>query len=122
MSNFRHCLATRDGRPSIPASGHTAPAVVLVSLLALGAPDLEAGAPGADLAWKYHCITCHGDRGKSNASRYPNLAGQNVPYLVSRLKYFRAATEPGNQMNAQAAPLTDEEMQILADHFSAMPR
>lgn len=122
MSNFRRCLAARDCRPPTPASGRTALAAVLLALVALGAPVVEAGEPGADLAWKYHCITCHGARGKSNASRYPNLAGQNAPYLVSRLKYFRAATEPGNQMNAQAAPLTDEEMQILADYFSAMPR
>ena len=53
-----------------------------------------------------------------NASRYPNLAGQNAPYLVSRLKYFRAEEEPGNQMNAQAVLLTDEEINLLADYFS----
>ncbi len=63
---------------------------------------------GASLAWKYHCITCHGEQGKSNSSRYPHLAGQTAPYLESRLRYFRAKEEPGNHMNAQAAPLSDE--------------
>jgi cytochrome c553 len=73
---------------------------------------------GADLAWKYHCTTCHGVTGKSNAQRYPNLAGQNSIYLVSRLKYFRDGVEPGNQMNAQAAPLSDETIEVLAEYFS----
>ena len=73
---------------------------------------------GEKAAFKHHCVTCHGYDGKSNASRYPNLAGQNAPYLAARLKYFRAEEEPGNQMNAQAVLLTDEEIDLLADYFS----
>jgi cytochrome c553 len=82
-------------------------------------PTIFAADEGADAAWKYHCMTCHGEDGKSNAQRYPNLAGQNSMYLVSRLKYFRDGVEPGNQMNAQAAPLSDEVIQILADYYSS---
>jgi cytochrome c553 len=73
---------------------------------------------GEKVAFKHHCVTCHGYEGKSNASRYPNLAGQNAPYLASRLKYFRSEEEPGNQMNAQAVLLTDGEIDLLADYFS----
>jgi cytochrome c553 len=73
---------------------------------------------GENAAFKHHCVTCHGYDGKSGAARYPNLAGQNAPYLVSRLKYFRDAEEPGNQMNAQAVLLTDEEIDLLAEYFS----
>ena len=73
---------------------------------------------GEKVAFKHHCVTCHGYEGKSNASRYPNLAGQNAPYLASRLKYFRSEEEPGNQMNAQAVLLTDVEIDLLADYFS----
>jgi cytochrome c553 len=79
-------------------------------------------ADGSELAWKYRCITCHGERGKSREPRYPNLAGQNAPYLEARLKYFRAYTEAANQMNAQAAPLSDDDIAALAEHFSSMPR
>jgi cytochrome c553 len=85
---------------------------------ALTSPTIFAADEGAELAWKYHCTTCHGVTGKSNAQRYPNLAGQNNIYLVSRLKYFRDGVEPGNQMNAQAAPLSDETIELLADYFS----
>jgi len=85
---------------------------------ALMTPATMAADEGAELAWKYHCTTCHGDTGKSNTQRYPNLAGQNSIYLVSRLKYFRDGVELGNQMNAQAAPLSDETIERLADYFS----
>ena len=59
--------------------------------------------------------------GRSNESRYPNLAGLPAPYVESRLKYFRDKTERGNQMNAQAAPLSDADISTLADHYSRMP-
>jgi cytochrome c553 len=73
---------------------------------------------GENAAFKHHCVTCHGWEGKSSDSRYPNLAGQNAAYLVSRLKYFRSEEEPGNQMNAQAVLLTDEEIDLIAEFFS----
>lgn len=87
-------------------------------LLAGFSTTLHADQDGAALAWKYHCVTCHGMKGISDADRYPNLAGQNVAYLVSRLRYFREAVEPVNQMNAQAAPLSDEEITKLAEYFN----
>ena len=97
----------------------TPQAALLAACLSLpcaaSASDTE---DGARLAWKYHCVTCHGQNGVSNADRYPNLAGQNVAYLVSRLRYFREGVEPGNQMNGQAAPLTDEEINKLAEFFN----
>jgi cytochrome c553 len=74
---------------------------------------------GAQLAFKYHCTTCHGQNGVASSDRYPNLAGQSVAYLVSRLKYFRDGLERGNQMNSQAAPLSDEEIEQLAAYFNS---
>jgi cytochrome c553 len=90
-------------------------AVVIGTLLSAISHAADAG---ENAAFKHHCVTCHGYEGKSSAPRYPNLAGQNAPYLVSRLKYFRAEEEPGNQMNAQAVLLTDEEIDLLAEYFS----
>lgn len=95
-----------------------AASVCVVGVGMLLSPTSFAADEGEKTAFKHHCVTCHGYDGKSNASRYPNLAGQNAPYLVSRLKYFRAEEEPGNQMNAQAVLLTDEEIDLLADYFS----
>ena len=72
----------------------------------------------SDLAWRYHCITCHRNAGVANSDRYPNLSGQNALYLETRLKAFRAKEDPRNSMNAQAAGLTDEEIKRLAGYFS----
>ena len=89
-------------------------AAVTATAPAQADPDEE----GARLAWKYHCVTCHGQTGIANSDRYPNIAGQNAAYLVSRLRYFREKVEPGNQMNAQAVPLSDDDINVLAEYFS----
>jgi len=90
-----------------------------VVLVGLSASQVVAAAEdGKDLAWKYHCVTCHGMEGISIDQRYPNLAGQNVAYLVSRLRYFRDGVEHGNQMNGQAAPLSDEEITRISEFFN----
>lgn len=96
-------------------------ALITASGLLPGLAVGDAANTGDALAWKYHCVTCHGEQGRSNASRYPNLAGLPAPYIEGRLKYFRSRSEPGNQMNAQAAPLSDPDIATLADHYSRMP-
>jgi cytochrome c553 len=79
--------------------------------------SLAAGASAADaengqaLAWQHRCMTCHGPEGHSQDDRYP--------YIVDRLKYFKAETEHFNQMNGQARPLSIEDMEDLAAYFSA---
>lgn len=77
---------------------------------------------GEYLAFKYHCVTCHGDQGQSNSGLYPNLAGQHAAYIDVRLKYFRSEVEPGNLMNAQAVHLEDDEIADLAAFFSEQSR
>lgn len=91
--------------------------------LSLALPAVAADAVrGERLAFTHHCMTCHGERGKSKTSRYPNLAGQHAAYLEARLAYFRSRAEPGNQMNAQAVHLSSAEFADLAAYFSAQPR
>ena len=92
--------------------------MLAVSASLIAALPAHADEEGARLAWKYHCTTCHGQNGIANSNRYPNIAGQNEAYLVSRLRYFREGTEPGNQMNAQGAPLSDADIEALARYFS----
>ena len=94
---------------------HALSLFAIAALFALGSEPANAD---RDLAWKYHCTTCHGATGVANSSRYPNIAGQNEAYLVSRLRYFRSQAEAGNQMNAQAAPLSDDDIARLARYFS----
>ena len=90
----------------------------LTAALLIAAGNAQSSEEGRELAWKYNCTTCHGIKGVANSDRYPNLAQQNTAYLISRLRYFREGGEPGNQMNAQAAPLSDEEITKLAEYFN----
>jgi cytochrome c553 len=93
--------------------------VLAAAILCTGAAANANTDEGARLAFKYHCTTCHGQSGIASSDRYPNLAGQSVAYLVSRLKYFRDGVERGNQMNGQAAPLSDDDIEKLAAYFNS---
>ena len=112
-----HCLTAKRRWPRFSLG-----ALGLVGALTCGPLSAQAASEGALLADKYRCSTCHGLRGKTNASRYPNLAGQKAAYIDARLRYFRAREEAGNQMNAQAAPLTDELIAKLAAYYASLSR
>lgn len=116
-STRRYITRLRRGLAGLTALAGLAGATLLP--VAAAAADVERG---ERLAFQYHCMTCHGERGRSNAGRYPNLAGQHAAYLISRLNYFRSGTEPGNQMNGQAVHLDDAEIADLAAYFSEQPR
>lgn len=114
-------------RQRLPSTICRRPLACAALLAALGlAQATTARAADAErgelLAFKYHCMTCHGDRGRSSDGRYPNLAGQHATYIEVRLNYFRSAEEAGNLMNAQAVHLEDDEIADLAAYFSEQPR
>jgi len=50
----------------------------------------------------------------------PNLAGQPRPYLVSQLKAFRGGKRQHEVMSVIAKPLTDDDIELLADWFSSI--
>ena len=50
-------------------------AAIVAALPGVGSADTDEG---ASLAFTYHCVTCHGQKGVANSDRYPNLAGQNA--------------------------------------------
>ena len=71
------------------------------------------------------CSTCHGGRGISVSPTFPNLAGQQAPYLEAQLKAFRDRSrgDPHAQafMWGMAAQLTDDTIKHIADYFAAQP-
>ena len=82
------------------------------------AGNAEAGQAKAAI-----CAACHGANGKASMPAYPNLAGQNEAYLVSALKAYRSKERQGglsSLMHAQAANLSDEDINDLAAHFSSL--
>jgi len=68
------------------------------------------------------CASCHGVNGQSQSPMVPNLAGQQREYLVNQLRDYRDHTRSNKYavqyMWGMAGPLTDRQIQELADYFS----
>ncbi len=67
------------------------------------------------------CNACHGTAGNSQSPLWPNLAGQNAPYIVAQLRAFKDGTRSDPLMSMQAMTLSDEEMANLAVYFESLP-
>ena len=92
-------------------------AASLVVLAAFSAAAEAAGDPqkGGELATT--CMGCHGIAGYRNAYpsfRVPKLGGQKADYIVIALQSYRAKTRPHLTMQAQAASLSDQDIQDIA--------
>ena len=93
-----------------------ASSIVLSSTI--NAADIEAGKSKAIL-----CAACHGSDGIATQPIYPNLAGQNEPYLASSLKAYRDKQRNGGMasiMQIQAANLSDDDIANLAAYFASL--
>jgi hypothetical protein len=49
------------------------------------------------------CASCHGPHGLSSNTKTPNLAGQNISYMIAQIQKFR---EPFNLVIGDNAPIT----------------
>jgi cytochrome c553 len=67
------------------------------------------------------CTACHGPEGNSVNPLWPNIAGQNAPYLQGQLKAFKAGARQDPLMTSQAMLLNDEDMADLAVYFESLP-
>lgn len=90
----------------------------LFSTQSVFAADVAAGKAKAAL-----CAACHGADGIATMPAYPNLAGQNEPYLVSSLKAYRDKQRNGGMagiMQMQAASLSDEDIDNIAAYYASL--
>ena len=79
--------------------------------------DVEAG----KTRYAQNCGNCHGPAGMGLAS-YPKISGKEIPYLIDRLKTYRAGTKIGpnsSLMIMMAKPLSDTEITNLAAYLNA---
>jgi cytochrome c553 len=70
----------------------------------------------------YTCLGCHGIDGYKNASpvyHVPKLGGQSADYLEIALQGYRRGTRRHATMQAQAAPLADQDIADLAAYFAS---
>ncbi|SEM78868.1 Cytochrome c553 [Luteibacter sp. UNCMF331Sha3.1] len=86
--------------------------------LALSAPVLAA--PPAKPARLGLCAACHGEDGMAKIPGAPNLAGQKLDYLREALRQYRDGRRDIPVMRAATGPLTDAELDQLAQWYSAL--
>lgn len=65
------------------------------------------------------CAACHGETGHANVPGVPNLAGQPLDYLRSALQQYRDGHRDAPVMRAAIGPVSDAELDALAQWYSA---
>ncbi len=66
------------------------------------------------------CAACHGKRGLSTHPPWPTIAGQHEQYLLKQLKDFKKGTRKDPLMSAQAALLSDTDIENVAAYFASL--
>lgn len=92
-------------------------AAVLPGSRALAEGDVAAGADKA-----HTCLGCHGVKHYVNTYptyHVPRVAGQHNAYLVAALQAYRNKTRSHPTMQANAALLTDQDIEDIAAWFSS---
>ena len=90
--------------------------------LAFAAPAHADGDAAKGRVKAITCMGCHGIPGYHNA--YPNypvprVGGQHPEYIVIALKAYKSGQRGHPTMQAQAATLSDEDMQDIAAYFAS---
>lgn len=85
------------------------------------AESLVAGSAEAGEARALTCTACHGAEGNSVSPLWPNIAGQNAPYILAQLRAFKGGSRVDPLMSSQAMMLSEEDMANLAVYFESLP-
>ena len=64
-----------------------------------------------------NCANCHGTTGNALGAM-PSLAGQPRAHIVDQLKAFRDGKRPATIMHQLSKGYTDQQIDLIADHFS----
>jgi cytochrome c553 len=73
------------------------------------AESLVSGSADAGKAKALTCTACHGPEGNSSSPLWPNIAGQNAPYIQAQLMAFKDGSRKDPLMSSQAMLLSAEE-------------
>ena len=96
-------------------------ALILGLGVALTGPSVAAGDAEAGKLKASTCMGCHGIPSYSNTypTYYvPKLGGQHAQYIVSALQAYKNGQRPHRTMQAQAATLSEQDMQDIAAYFN----
>ncbi len=90
---------------------------ILLAAAASTGCSSDAPLDSAQLVQEKGCVACHGLDGRAIAESYPNLNGQWERYLRLQLIAYRDGKRQNGIMQGMAATLTDEEINVLAEHY-----
>lgn len=97
---------------------HTTQAMLIAGLLLTGLPTAIAEiTQGAMLS--NSCAACHGTDGKSPGA-IPSIHGKSADFITQALTEFRAGSRPSTVMGRHANGYTDEEINLIAEHFASL--
>ena len=97
--------------------------VLATGTLATATAQAQTGDPEAGKIKAQPCIGCHGIPGYNNVYptyHVPMLGGQWPEYIVAALQAYRAGSRGHKTMQAQAAPLSDQDMADIAAWFASL--
>jgi cytochrome c553 len=88
----------------------------------LSAWPLLGHAQGTGMAERTRaCTACHGEQGKAGPDGYyPRLAGKPAGYLYHQLQNFQEGRRQYSPMQHLIAPLSDDYLRAMADHFASL--
>jgi cytochrome c553 len=86
----------------------------------LAAPALAADAAAGRAKVRALCQNCHGENGVAVLPGAANLSGQQREYLMAQLRAYRSGARQNEQMSIVAKTLTDADIEIVADWYSAI--
>ena len=95
-----------------------------LALLAASALPISAIAAGDAAAGKtkaFTCMGCHGIPSYNNvypSYHVPKLGGQHANYIAAALQAYKSGQRSHSTMRAQAASLSEQDMQDLAAFFA----
>lgn len=91
---------------------------LVLFLLIASCSALAADPPGREKARP--CAVCHGPLGIGNMPDAPHLAGQPRIYLIEQLRNFRSGKRVHQVMNVIAKPLSDADIEEIAQWYSTI--
>ena len=93
---------------------------LFIAAAALAATGVRADSAAGHEKAKQVCSACHGETGdKPLQPEYPVLAGQYYDYLYKALRDYKSGARKNPVMSGMASPLSDREMQDVAEWFSS---
>lgn len=67
------------------------------------------------------CLACHGEKGISETTEVPSLAGMPANFTLIQLFLFRQKTRQVEIMNDLAKDMTDDDLRKFSEYFAKLP-